>query len=57
VKKVEVITQPRTMSGFRGGMRIALDECSAKEWIEKRWADPVDTPKPEKRKSQANDEL
>lgn len=41
MKKVEVVTLPRTMSGYKGGYRITLDECDAKKWIERKWGRPL----------------
>ena len=46
MKKVKVVTRPRTGSGYRGGKTIHLDANDAEEWIRRRWADPAQEQKP-----------
>lgn len=44
MKRVVIRTLPRTMSGRRGGCLLTVDARMAEDWIDRRWADPVETP-------------
>lgn len=43
MKRVDVITRPRTMSGRPGGLRLHLPRPEAEDWIARGWADPAPT--------------